>query len=210
VADEKPRRRGLHIDPSDLLLEIISIVIAVLLALAAGQAVDAFRAAQRTHEALGQIRQEIANDDTVLRAVHPLHVRLGLAFERTVEHARNRRLDFITMYRTFGDAAPHGFNPFGGTTTAWELARGTDVLAGVPYSVRSALQTRYAEVQNLDALNAAMLGRLEVATTDQDPNFYFTAFALQLMFKDIEFSERRLASDDRAALDALAKDGIHP
>jgi hypothetical protein len=175
------------------LLEIISIVIAVLLALAAGQAVDAFRAAQRTHEALGQIRQEIANDDTVLRAVHPLHVRLGLAFERTV-----------------GDAAPHGFNPFGGTTTAWELARGTDVLAGVPYSVRSALQTRYAEVQNLDALNAAMLGRLEVATTDQDPNFYFTAFALQLMFKDIEFSERRLASDDRAALDALAKDGIHP
>jgi hypothetical protein len=209
VADEKPHRRGLHIDPSDLLLEIISIVIAVLLALAAGQAVESARAAQRTHEALGQIRQEIANDDDVLRAVHGLHARLGVAFERTVARAQHQQLDFTAMYRTFGDTAPNGFQPFDGTTTAWDIARGSDVLADVPYSVRSALQTRYAEVQNLDALNASMLGRLEVATTDKEPNFYFTAFVLQLMFKDIEFSENRLAQDDRAALDALAKDGIH-
>jgi hypothetical protein len=191
------------------LLEIISIVIAVLLALAAGQAVESARAAQRTHEALVQIRQEIANDDAVLHTVHPLHARLGVAFERTVAHAHNQHLDFTTMYRTFGDAAPNGFMPFEGTTTAWDIARGSAVLADVPYSLRAALQNRYAEVQNLDALNASMLGRLEVATTDHDPNFYFTAFVLQLMFKDIEFSENRLAADDRAALDALAKNGIH-
>ncbi len=208
MADEHPKRRGLRIDPSDLLLEIVSIVIAVILALAAGQAVESMRNAQRTHEALMQIRQEIVQDESDLRELHPLHQRVEAAFYRVVARARNRHLDFDEMLQTFGNAAPNGFNPFGGTTTAWDLARGSDVLADVPYGVRSALQTRYGELQNLNMLNEAMLARLEIPTTDEHPNFYFAAFALRLMLNDIDFSEGRLMRDDRAALDALANDGI--
>jgi hypothetical protein len=208
VSDDEPRRRGLRIDPSDLLLEIVSIVIGVILALAASQAVESSREAQRTHEALMQIRQEIVQDETDLHAVHPLHRRVEAAFERAVARARDRHLDFADMYHTFGDAAPRGFNPFGGTTTAWDLARGSDVLADVPYGVRAALQTRYGELQNLNSLNDMMIARLEIPTTDEHPNFYFAAFDLRLMLDDIDFSEERLMRDDRAALDALASDGV--
>ncbi len=208
VADESAQRRGLRIDPSDLLLEIVSIVIGVVLALAASQAVENARDAQRTHDALVQIRQEIVEDESDLRAVHPLHRNVEAAFVRAVARAHNRHLDFDEMYHTFGGAAPHGFNPFGGTTTAWDLARGSDVLADVPYSVRAALQNRYGELQNLNMLNNAMIARLEIPTTDEHPNFYFAAFALRLMLDDIDFSEARLMRDDRAALDALAKDGV--
>jgi hypothetical protein len=208
VSEKKPRTRGLRIDPSDLLLEIVSIVIAVSLALAAGQAVESIRAHARTHEALSEIRQEIVQDDRDLHELRSLHVRVKTAFEKTVARASNRHLDFSDMLRTFGTAAPHGFNPFGGTTTAWDLARGSDVLQDVPYSVRAALQNRYAELQNLDALNASMLSRLEGQTTDEHPNFYYTADVLRLILTDIDFSERRLLHDDQQALDALANDGI--
>jgi len=197
------RRAPLRIDPSDLALEIVSIVIAIVLATAVGELVEHVRAQARTHEALVQIRQEIVADDAGLRRNATLHRNVWNAFRDAVTRARGHRMDFDEFAATFARSAPHGLRPFVGSTTAWDLARTSTVLADVPYDVRATIQRRYAELDGLRDTNAIVLAHLENAPAEEHPNFYFTAVALVLSLADVVYSEQRLAADDAAALRAL-------
>jgi hypothetical protein len=208
VPDEEHRRAFLAIDPSDLALEIVSIVIAIVLATAVGQVVSNYQAGARSHEALEQVRQEVVHDDAALRKLQPLHRHVRIAFDATIRRTHKERLDYDGFARTFADAAPHGFHPFSGTTTAWELARSSSALAESPYALRAALETRYAELEQLGDLNSAILTRLTTTPTDDHPNFFFTAGALLLNLTDVVASEDRLLRDDDIALRALAASGI--
>jgi hypothetical protein len=209
MAEEEHRRRlSLRIDPSELALEIISIVIAIILATAVGQIIANYQAESRTREALNQIRQEVAQDDAALRDVQPLHRRVLSAFTETLHRTAGERLDFDEFTRAFGRAAPTGFHPFFGTTTAWDLARGSNVLANLPYALRATLQTRYAELAQLQTLNAGVFAHLTSTPTDSRPNFFFTAATLSLNLSDVAFSEDRLRRDDEAALHMLAANGV--
>ena len=106
MGDEEPRRRfWLRIDPSELALEIISIVIAIVLATAVGQIIANYQADARTREALSQIRQEVAHDDVTLRGVQPLHQRVLSAFMQTIRRTDGEQLDFDGFSRAFGRAA---------------------------------------------------------------------------------------------------------
>jgi hypothetical protein len=205
---ERRRRPSLRIDPSDLALEIVSIVIAIILATAVGQIVANHQAGVRTREALAAIRQEVARDDAALQAVRPLHQRVYAAFATSVRRTHGEQLSFGEFTRTFGGAAPTGFHPFGGTTTAWDLARSSSVLQDVPYSLRAALVRRYAELTNLQGLSAALYARLLTAPTESHPNFFFTAVAVSSNLDDLVFSETRLIRDDEIALRALTEAGI--
>ncbi len=209
MADEEPARR-IRIDPSDLLLEIISIVIAILLATAVGQVVDRVRANGRTHDALVQVCTEIAHDDASLAAHRGLHRRMRDSFVAAVDAARGNRMHADAYYAALARVTANGMQPFSGTTTAWNLAQTSDVLAAVPYALRAALQQRYAEIAALDATNAATIARIEASPTDADPNFYFVASTLRLQFADMIGSEERLAADDAAASRALRSAGDCP
>jgi hypothetical protein len=125
-----------------------------------------------------------------------------------MRRARNEQLDYDTLYGTFTSAAPHGFQPFRGTTTAWDLARGSSTLADVPYRLRAVLQNRYAELVQVRSENDGVLAQLEAAPTDARPNFFFVGNALELILLDLVFSEDYLARDDQVALDALRGAGI--
>ncbi len=201
--EEGPKRTRLRIDPSDLVLEILSIVIAIVLATAVGGLVERNRADARTREALSQVCQEIAHDDVRLLAVRPLHVRVGAAFKQTLEAARGEQLEFDRFDQTFHDAAPRGFQPFFGTTTAWELARSSDALAGVPYALRATLVNRYGQLTVLKGENDAVLASLLSAPTERHPNFFFVAASLEDTLNDVKYAEGQLAKDDAAALGAL-------
>jgi len=203
LGDEGTKRARLRIDPSDLALEILSIVIAIVLATAVGGLVERNRAGARTHEALSQICQEISHDDVRLLAVRPLHVRVGAAFERTLEGVRGEQLEFDRFAQTFHDAAPRGFQPFFGTTTAWELARSSDALADVPYALRATLVNRYGQLAVLKDENTLVLATLLTAPTEQHPNFFFVAASLDDTLNDVTYAERQLARDDAAALGVL-------
>ncbi len=78
----RARRIRLRINPSDLLLEIISIVIAIVLATAVGQLVDRVRTQRQTHEALVQLRREIATDEVVLKRRAPMPASLARVPQR--------------------------------------------------------------------------------------------------------------------------------
>ena len=78
--ERRPRRPSLRIEPSDLALEIVSIVIAIVLATTAGQIVANYQSGVRTRESLAQIRQEVTHDDTELEGLRSLHHRVDTAF----------------------------------------------------------------------------------------------------------------------------------
>jgi len=203
LGDEGPKRGRLRIDPSDLALEILSIVIAIVLATAVGGLVERNRAGERTHEALAQVCQEISHDENRLRAVQPLHLRVGAAFERTLEGSRGEELDYDHFAQTFRSVAPRGFQPFFGTTTAWELARSSDALADVPYALRATLVNRYLELAVLKDENSLVLGSLLSAPTEGHPNFFFVAASLESTLNDVTYAEAQLGRDDAAAIAAL-------
>ena len=117
--------------------------------------------------------------------------------------AHDEQLTFDAFTRTFSDAAPTGFHPFDGSTTAWDLARSSNVLQDVPYSVRAALQTRYTDLAHVRDLSATLYQRFLTAPTEGHPNFYFTAVAVSANLKDLVYAETALARDDEAALRAL-------
>ncbi len=208
VPDEEPRRAKLRIDPSDLALEIVSIVIAIILATVVGQLVEKHQADERTRAALTQIRQEVVRDHSVLRDVSTLHLTLRAAFDATIDQARGEQLDYDAFARTFQRAAPKGFHPFDGSTTAWDLARSSNALEDLPYALRATLQTRYAELAQLRSLNTALYSHLTSTPTERRPNFFFTATAVLLTLGDVVATEDRLARDDDAVLSALAARGI--
>lgn len=208
VPDREPRRARLRIDPSDLALEIVSIVIAIILATVVGQLVEKHQADERTRAALSQIRQEILRDHEAMRDVSKLHWRMHAAFEATIGQTRGEQLDFDAFARTFQRVAPKGFHPFDGSTTAWDLARSSNALEDLPYSLGATLQTRYAELAQLRNLNAALYSHLTSTPTEARPNFFFTATAVLLNLGDVVASEDRLGRDDNAVLSALAERGI--
>ncbi|MBD5603898.1 MAG: hypothetical protein IAI48_02205 [Candidatus Eremiobacteraeota bacterium] len=206
--ERRPRRPSLRIEPSDLALEIVSIVIAIVLATTAGQIVANHQADARTRESLAQIRQEVAHDDTELEGLRSLHHRVDTAFALAIRRTRGEYLTFDAFTHTFGDAAPTGFHPFDGSTTAWDLARGSSVLQDVPYGVRAALQTRYADLAHVRELSARLYERFLTAPTEDHPNFYFTAVAVSANLKDLVYAETALARDDESALHALSASGM--
>jgi hypothetical protein len=205
-APERPAR--VRIDPSDLALEIISIVVAIVLATGVGQLVDHFRAEARTHQALVELRREIATDDAALRRVTALHRRVWLGFQHVVTTAHDRQMAFDTFAQTFDTTASHGYQPFWGTTTAWDLTRNSTVLDDVPYELRVRLQTRYAELAGLRSIEERVASGIEFTPSEARPNFYFAAAALVLNLADVVYSEQRLIDDDERALQALARAGI--
>ena len=206
---EAPERRTrIRIDPSDLALEIISIVVAIVLATGVGQLVEHARAQARTHQALVEVRREIAADDAVLRRVTALHRRVWLSFSHAVTSAHGEQMTFDTFIGSFKHAAPQGYQPFAGTTTAWDLTRNSPDLDNVPYDLRVRLQTRYGELAGLRETEQRVVAGFEFEPSDARPNFYFAAYALVLNLADVVFSEQRLIDDDDRALTSLAQAGI--
>ena len=201
--------RRLRIELSDLLLEIISIVIAIVLATAVGQVVAQHREGVQTAEALRQIRSEIQTNRAALERVRPLHVRIAAAYEALVGRAHHDQIGFAEFRATFARAAPHGINPFRGEDTAWQLARTSSTISNAPYSVRAAVQRAYFEQETLDEIDRTLFQTFLTPPTTSRPNFYFIGLSLSLEFNDAVGSERRLDARYGEALAALAHTGIH-
>lgn len=193
----------MKIDPSDLALEMLSIVVAILLALAVNGWHDAWVRHGQEFTALGAIRDELRLNRSDLIEHMPLHARVEAAYHALVQNSTRRVLGVEAFYAAFTRTAPHGYNPVDGESTAWDLARTTDVLNDVPLATRITIERAYAEQQALRILNAHVIDDLHFKPEGENPNFFYAAVAMQIDTNDAEFSERRLRADYEAALSAL-------
>jgi hypothetical protein len=199
-----PRRKRWHIDPSDLLLEVVSIVMAILLALGVNEWRDGLQRDARARAALAAIRSEVAGNRAQLVAVMPHH--------RSVEHAFRSLADAVDSHgpmtfrqfiHDFSSANPHGYMPFSGESTAWDLARTSTVLSDVDYRTRAALERAYAEQTFLGQIGNRVVEHVRVGPVPPGADFYPVAVSFALDANDVTYSEGRLLGRYDDALRAL-------
>jgi hypothetical protein len=207
VSEEVPppkRRLGLRIDPSDLLLEIVSVVVAILLALAVNEWRDGLQRQQRAHAALPAIRSEMTNNRAQLLAVMPHHLAVQRAFDGLANGAASRQtMDFGQFVRAFGKADPNGYIPFSGESTAWELARTSSVLTDVDYATRVTLERAYGEQAFLAQAGDHVIDHVRFGPVPERANFYPDTVSFAADATDVVYAERRLLQRYDAALHAL-------
>jgi hypothetical protein len=119
---------------------------------------------------------------------------------------RSARTHFVApdaFYGTFRRSNPHGYSPFTGESTAWDLARSAAILNDVPYATRAALERTYHTQALLDRYRDAVLGALHFEPATRDPNFFYAVLAFSVDLSDITYAESELSADYDAALKAV-------
>lgn len=203
MSDSSTPRRRLKIDPSDLALEMVSIVVAILLALAVNGWHDAWARHAQEQTALRAIRDELRLNRGDLLEQVALHARVEAAYRALVDDAPKNVLGSEAFYAAFSRTAPHGYNPVDGESTAWDVARTSDVLTDVPLATRITIEEAYAEQQALRDLNVRVIDDLHFKPEGVNPNFFYAAGAMQIDTNDVTYSERRLRAKYDAALASL-------
>jgi hypothetical protein len=186
------RRRGIRIDPSDLLLEIVSIVVAILLALAVNHWQEEVAHQRTLHESLVNIRHEIADNRAQLLNRMPLHARVTSAYlSFASKHQHDASVTFPQAYAMFVAAAPRGFNPFHGDSIAWQIAGTSQALSYMPYATRAAL-TKVYETQT--GLYSVELRFIDAAVSPSAPSrdYFSEVFAASLWLGDVKYDESAL------------------
>lgn len=171
------------------MLEIISIVIAILLALAVNRWQEELAHQRTLHESLVNIRQEIVDNRTVLLSRMPLHKRVENAFVAFAHtHESAAKVTFPQAYRMFQTVAPRGFNPFKGDNIAWQIAGTSQALSYMPYATRVAL-TKVYEVQNAVYTAEAKFIDAAVSPTAPSNDYFSEVFAASLWLGDATYDE---------------------
>ena len=200
---EQPRSRfRVRIDPSDLAVEIVSILLALILATALNEWREHVQERRSASDALVQIRAEIVANRAQLARNRPLHVRIARTFGRFTD-ARDERLTFDEFRRSFGAAAPHGILPFRGEETAWSLARSSGAVSHVGYRTRVALEEAYREQAFTDEHTRRLLENFRFGPVAGTPNFYYVAFSFALDMNDLVYAESGLDAAYAKALGAI-------
>ncbi len=190
-----------RIDPADLIVEVISVLLAILLAFAVNRWQEERRTHRETAIAIANIRDEIAANDRLLESHRRQHEATLVGYRRLTSAAH--AVSLADFYGTFGRLDPHGFEPFFGESFAWDIARSSPAIVAIPYATRVALERTYAEQSRLDGFGTSVVADLHVASTDRTPDFLLAAISLTLDAADIVAAEDRLHALYRADLAAL-------
>ena len=179
-----------RIDPADVAIEVFSIVLAILLALAANSWQERVRTDREVKTLLANVRDEISQNRTLLVSETEHHRAVYRAFVALSAH--EHVVTFDEFVKTFGDANPTGFHPFQGESFAWDVLRSSPAVNAVPYDTRILLERTYAEQALLNSENAQVLSTLEVNDTSRDPDYYAASYSMYFDLGDIIYSQAKL------------------
>jgi hypothetical protein len=183
-------KRWFRVDPSDLLLEIVSVTLAILLAFAANAWNDERKTQQSVHDSLVNVRREIAANRATLVPLIPRHRRFHDTYIAYLAH--HAHIDTQQFYDLFSSVAAHGFNPFIGESTAWDIARSLPSAAALPYDTRVLIEETYSTQSLLQSFGIQLINDLHVSSTDDRPNLYLPATSVAIDASDIVALESRL------------------
>jgi hypothetical protein len=181
-----------RIDPADVIVEVFSIVLAILLALAVNGWQERMRTDNEVKTLLANVRDEILQNRALLVSETEHHLAMYRAYRALSAH--EHAVTLHEFFKTFGDANPTGFHPFQGESFAWDVMRSSPAVNAVPYDIRILLERIYAQQAVLVDENAQVLSTLEVKDTARDPDYYAASQSMFLDLGDIVSSETRLES----------------
>ncbi|HEV3153704.1 MAG TPA: hypothetical protein VGZ02_07880 [Candidatus Baltobacteraceae bacterium] len=199
------RERGLRINPSDLLLEIISIVIAILLALAVNSWQDHLKQERLLHQSLVEIRQELAANDRNLSALYPHHLEVFHAFSALDNAGPATRVPCAQIRDTFRRVDPRGFGPDIPASTAWEISQNSQAASEMSFDMRYRI-TRVYDAQRLTVdAQRSFIALIISPQTYAASDCAYAAYAIANTLGDVVAGEQELSSAYGALLGVLPR-----
>ncbi|MBD5656773.1 MAG: hypothetical protein IAI50_16565 [Candidatus Eremiobacteraeota bacterium] len=143
-------RVRIKIDPSDLALEIISIVVAILLALG----VNYFAGQVKTHDdvrrALAALSAEMESNENAIARIHARHLSKCGVLQTLARRGRGHKLSYTAYQNALDVVLPFAPPPL--ESTAWDLAQTSGVSANLAYATRAAIARVYAQQEGFGRL----------------------------------------------------------
>jgi len=207
--EESPRRWRLRIDPSDAIIEFVSIVLAIVLATAVNSWREGAQTRSDTHAMLLEVRQEITANRDALQARYKHHLDVSTAMSALADRSGRRHYtSYDEMWQTFHKANPEGFKPFYGVETSWDVAQSTGLLRNVEFSTLKELVAAYAMQSRANGYLDHLINDLHMIPTSGD-NVFYGLVNLTIDLSDDDSNERNLLAHYAGALAALDRAGIH-
>ena len=201
-------RGGLRIDAGDVIVEIISIVIALSLAYALNAWHDGAKQRRDASAALDLIRREVvANREALVpRLRHHENITAAFASLESKTIARHR-VSYDIFWQTFRRVNPNGFMPFAAERTAWDLAHTSGALANVDQAVLVPLEEVYHRQDQVESYRDKIIADLHVVPVEGD-NVFYSLSGFLIDTGDLMSNERNLLAHYDDALRALDGAGI--
>ncbi len=203
------QRWRLRIDPSDAIIEFVSIVLAIVLATAVNSWREGVQTRSDTRAMLLEIRQEITANRDALQARYRHHLDVYTAMDAFAGRSAARHYaSYDAMWQTFHRANPTGFSPFYGVQTSWDVAQSTGLLRNVDFATLKVLVGAYAMQTRANGYLEHLINDLHMVPTGGD-NVFYGLVTLNIDLSDENSNERNLLEHYASALTALDRAGIH-
>jgi hypothetical protein len=118
-------RVRIKIDPSDLVLEVISIVVAILLALSVNFLAGQVKTHNDVQGALNAISAEMSVNENMIGRLHPTHLKKCGVLQNLARRGRGHKITYTNYQNTLGTVLP--FAPPPVQSIAWNLADSSGV-----------------------------------------------------------------------------------
>jgi hypothetical protein len=195
------KRIRISIDPSDLVLEIISIVVAILLALTVNFFAGQFKSSGDVRNALASIASEMTANAATIDKLHPLHLRKCTILQSLARRGRGRKITYSAYQNALDGVLP--FAPPPSQSTAWDLAESSGVSANFPYATRAAIARVYAQQRAVDRLASDLAVDFRPLIFARDADFFLVARNAALDCTYVTSGEDRLAASYGREANAL-------
>jgi hypothetical protein len=190
-----------RIDPADLIVEVFSIVLAILLAFTVNQWQEARKTQVDVQASLANIADEIRSNKNILESGMPHHQHLLSALQ--IRYSTPRAVGMTAFFHSMKELNPHGTRLFSGETLAWDIAKSGPSFTTVPYALRVVLERTYREQTYLANLATRIADDIHVSDAAA-PSYLGMAVNVENDLAAITASEKRLDRDYTQALTKLS------
>jgi hypothetical protein len=180
------------IDPSDLALEIISIVVAILLALSVNYLGGQVKTYLDVRNALAAISAEMAGNQATIGRMHPHHLTKCAVLQTLARRGRGHKITYTAYQNTLDQVLP--FTPPPLESTAWNLAETSNVSANFNYATRADIARVYVQQEAFNRLADELAVDFRPLVFTRDADFFLVARNASLDCTYVTSGEDRLVA----------------
>ncbi|MDQ2679968.1 MAG: hypothetical protein M3Y21_02965 [Candidatus Eremiobacteraeota bacterium] len=168
--------KNLRIDLGDVLVEIVSIVLAILLAFVISGWHDRTTRHSALHSSLVNIRQEMTLNQRALRSVMPVHKRYLAVFTKLLErNSKSERITFDQLRAAVQQASSSGFHYALLQSIAWEITQNSTAVSDMPYKQRAGLTQIYQGQVFVQSAQLKFVNDLFAPNGPPSGNYFYAA-----------------------------------
>jgi hypothetical protein len=186
------RSGKIHIDPSALALEIISIVVAILLAFTLNYLGGRISNHNNIQRSLRAISAEMAANQTSINHFHAHHVAKCAILSELADHGRDHVVTYTNYINALNRVMP--FAPSPTQNIAWQLAETSGTSVNFDYSTRADLARVYQQQEQFERLGDNLSSDFRPLVFTRDDDFFLVARNAALDCSNITHSEERLVT----------------